>query len=116
MQNETNNTEKYLEFEKQLSVHQSKSKFGIKMVIFGLNFFRLLTTKTFDFLASLSLMIVITTFIAGFGVNILIGVLVFHFIYWITLYRYLSKFFTSTLNEDVTLMISILEKMLADKK
>jgi hypothetical protein len=105
----------YNKFKEELSVYENKSKTRIMLAIFIHKFFRLFTTKAFDFIISLAMVILIPGFISGFYINLIIICSIVHFIYWVVIYRKLSKRFENTMYQEFTLRIGILEDIISRK-
>jgi hypothetical protein len=107
--------EKFEEFRKELSVYETKSKKRIQFAILIHIFFRLFCTKTFDFVISLLMIILIPIFIVGFSFKTVSFSLIFHFLYWKFFYSYLSKYFEFEHYNLFTMRINILKEMLNRK-
>lgn len=105
----------YNKFKEELSVYKNKSKVRIMLAIFIHKFFRLFTTKAFDFITSLAIVILIPGFIGGFYVNLIVVCSIIHFIYWMIIYRTLSNRFENTMYHEFTLRIGILEDIISKK-
>lgn len=106
---------RYNEFKEELSIYENKSKARIMLAIFIHKFFRLFTTKAFDFIISLAIVILIPGFMGGFCVNLIVTCSIVHFIYWLVIYRTLSKRFKNTMYQDFTLRIGILQDIISRK-
>jgi hypothetical protein len=106
---------RYNEFKEELSVYENKSKNRIMLAIFIHKFFRLFTTKAFDFIISLAILILIPGFMGGFYINLIVTCSIVHFFYWVVIYRTLSKRFENTMYQDFTLRIGILQDIISRK-
>jgi hypothetical protein len=106
--------DKYNEFKEELSVYENKSKARTMLAIFIHKFFRMFTTKTFDFVSTLGIFLSPGIFY-GFSTNFIFTCMVIHFIYWILIYKTLSKFFDDRVYQVLTLRIKILEEIISRK-
>ncbi len=106
---------RYNEFKEELSIYENKSKVRIMLTIFIHKFFRLFTTKSFDFIISLTIVILIPGFMGGFYMNLIVTCSIVHFVYWVVIYRTLSKRFENTMYQDFTLRIEILQDIISRK-
>ncbi|MEY4571044.1 MAG: hypothetical protein RLZ10_237 [Bacteroidota bacterium] len=109
--------ENYNKFMEELSVYKNSSVSRIKFAIFVHKFFRIFTTKTFEFIATLGLMMTFVTLImGGITIGLILSTAIVHFLYWIIIYPVISKVFENDLYELFTLRIRILENILETKK
>ena len=115
MLNKRNKMETYQKYKEELSVYENKSKTRVNIAIFIHKFFRAFTTKTFDFIVSLAIFVVVPMFFVGFGLSIFIVSIVCHLIYWLVIYSTLAKRFESNINAEFNLRIRILEEIKSRK-
>jgi len=109
--------ENYNKFMEELSCYKNSSVSRIKFAIFVHKFFRMFTTKTFEFISTLGLMMLFVTFIVdSVTINIILVTTIIHFLYWVLVYPFLSKLFENDLYRLFTLRIRILENILKTKK
>ena len=103
--------DKYNKFKEQLSVYEDKSKLKIILAILSNILLRVFMTKSFDFIFTLSIIVLIPIYFGGFSVSVFIISLISHFILWISVYRLISKYLGSDDEEynDLTLKIRILK-------
>jgi hypothetical protein len=107
--------DKYNEFKEELSVYNSSSKARVKLAIFIHKFFRVFTTKSFDFIISLGIILTPVIFF-GFNIELIFICVIIHFVYWFTIYRLLSKKLDDgSLYQEFTLRIRILEDIISRK-
>lgn len=109
--------ENYNKFMDELKVYKGYSVARIKFAIFIHKFFRTFTTKGFEFISTLTLMLVLVRLIMGeLTIGYIMSTAVVHFLYWILVYPILSKVFENDLYELFSLRIRILENILETKK
>jgi len=107
----------YNKFMNELNVYKGYSVTRIKFAIFIHKFFRTFTTKGFEFIATLTLMLVLVRLIMGeLTIGYIMSTAVVHFLYWILVYPILSKVFENDLYKLFSLRIRILEDILETKK
>jgi hypothetical protein len=107
--------DKYNEFKEELSVYENKSKARTMLSLLIHKFFRMFTTKAFDFVVSLSIILTPVIFL-GFNINLIFICVLIHFVYWISIYRLLSKKLDDgSLYHEFTLRIRILEDIISRK-
>jgi hypothetical protein len=107
--------ENYQKFKEELSVYENKSKTRVNIAIFIHKFFRAFTTKTFDFIVSLAIFVVVPMFFVGFDLTVFTVSVIGHFVYWLVIYSTLAKRFESNINAEFNLRIRILEEIKSRK-
>jgi hypothetical protein len=107
--------DKYNQFKEELSVYENKSKARTMLSLLIHKFFRIFTTKTFDFIISLSIILTPVIFL-GFNIDLIFICMIVHFVYWISIYQSLSKKLDDgSLYHEFTLRIRILEDIISRK-